>query len=128
MVYGISNLDQLHAFFPEIKAQNQNPQRTRKQIKSKFLYTSERGPIYRESDKAMGRESRYIAPNKFPFKGDFNIIGDHVIMISFTTSNPLAITIKNQELASSMLAIFNLLWEQAVIYEKLETKPQKNLV
>lgn len=128
VVYGISNLDQLHAFFPEIKEQNKNPQRTRKDIKSKFIYTSSRGPIYRESDAAMGRDSRYISSEKFPFKGDFNVIGDHVIMISFTATNPLAITIKNQELASSMMAIFNLLWEQASIFESRETKPQKSSI
>jgi hypothetical protein len=39
-------------------------------------------------------------------------------MISFTTANPLAITIKNQELAASMMAIFDLLWDQAAQYNK----------
>jgi sugar-specific transcriptional regulator TrmB len=118
MVYGVSNLDQLHAFFPEMKESNSNPQRTRKHVKSKFLYTSERGAIYHDSDAAMNRTSRFVPPEKFPFKGDFNIIGDHIIMISFTTANPLAITIKNQDLAASMLAIFELIWEQAAQYNK----------
>jgi sugar-specific transcriptional regulator TrmB len=118
MVYGVSNLDQLHAFFPEIKEANTNPQRLRKQIKSKFIYTSSRGPIYHDGDAAMGRDSRFIPADKFPFKGDFSIIGDHIIMISFTVAHPLAITIKSQELAAGMRAIFNLLWEQAALYGK----------
>lgn len=117
-VHGISNLDNLHQFFPEVLEAKGNPSRQRNKIKSKFLYTTVRGPIYLDGDEVMNRESRFMPPENFPFKGDFNIVGEYVIMISFVAENPLAITIRSAEMAASMRAIFDLAWAQAKNYTK----------
>ena len=113
MVYGISNIDQLHAFFPELAATSAHPERVRHELKSKFIYTSERGPIYRETDKQTGRNSRFVPYEKYPLSGDISIIGDYVIILSLVGNQPLGITIHSSEIAASMRVFFDMIWDTA---------------
>src|SRR4029077_19920331 len=50
-LYGMSNIDQVNAFFPEIAATQSHPRRIKVGIHSKFLYTSSSGPVLKETDK-----------------------------------------------------------------------------
>jgi sugar-specific transcriptional regulator TrmB len=112
-VYGISNIDQLHSFFPELAAISAHPGRVEHNLRSKFLYTSERGAIYQESDKATGRISRFVPMNKYPISGDISIIGDYVIILSLIGQHPLGITINSSEIAKSMRVFFDMIWDAA---------------
>ena len=116
--YGVSNLDQLHAFFPEILENSLNPERTKNKIRSHFLYTSSRGPIYADSDAKSNRVSRWVPTDVYPLQGDFTIIGDYIILLSLSGPNPIGITINSPEIAKGMLAFFNLAWEGAEKYNK----------
>jgi sugar-specific transcriptional regulator TrmB len=115
-VYGMSNLDQLHAFYPEMAEQLSNPERVENKVRSKFLYTSSRGAIYKATDKQAMRESRWVPADKFPMNGDINIIGDYIIMLSLAGNKPIGITIQSSELSKGMLAIFELAWKTAETY------------
>jgi predicted transcriptional regulator len=116
--FGVSNLDQLHAFFPEMSATGVNLERTKHNIRSNFLYTTTRGPIYANADKTSNRTSRWVPPEKYLFQGDFSIIGDYIIFLSLASSNPIGITIHSHDIAQGMLALFNLAWENAEKYNK----------
>ena len=116
IVYGISNLDQLHAFFPEIKATAANPERIKHKMRSKFIYTSTRGPIYRESDQENDRDSRYVPPGGYPINGDITIIGNHVIILALTGAKPVGITIDSEQIVKGLIAIFELAWQGAEKY------------
>ena len=116
MAYGISNNDHVHAFFPEIAANSGNPARLALGIKSKFLYTSSKGPIYRDTDKDKNRESRFVPYDKYPIEGDISIKGDNVIILSLVGRKPSGIVVQNQEFARTMLSLFNLAWESAEPY------------
>lgn len=116
--YGVSNLDQLHEFFPEMSQTGVNPERTKNKIRSHFLYTTTRGPVYAEADAAANRVSRWVPPEKYLFQGDFSIIGDYIIILSLAGSNPIGITIHSHDIAQSMLALFNLAWDSAEQYNK----------
>jgi sugar-specific transcriptional regulator TrmB len=116
-VYGISDLDQLHAMFPDIEGNSANPERVKHGVKSKYLYTSSRGPIYKVSDTQALRESRFLPREVFPFKGDISINNGHVIMLTLTGGKPIGVLIESQELADSMLALFNMAWVAAEQYQ-----------
>ncbi len=113
MVYGVSNLDQLHEFFPEIRSEFVNPERLRSSIPSKFLYTTVRGPIYKDTDKEANRVSRWVPPEKYPFNGDINVVGNYIVMVSLSGAKPIGITIQSKELARGLRAMFDLAWESA---------------
>lgn len=113
---GITNLDQLYNFFPEFENAGGNPQRVKARVKSKVLYTTVRGPILKSTDKAMNRESRFVPADKYPINGDWSIVGNHIVVLSFTGSKPIGVTVNSEELAKGMLAFFDLAWEAAKQY------------
>ena len=112
-VYGISNIDRVNDFFPEFEAASANPQRKSAGIRSKFLYTSSRGPVLRETDHLSNRQSRFVPIEQFPMMSDFTIVGDNVMMLTLNGKNPLGITITSTELAASFKAIFDITWAAA---------------
>jgi sugar-specific transcriptional regulator TrmB len=118
MVYGISNLDQLHSFYPEIRDKSANPERIRNKIPSRFLYTSARGAIYKTSDDEAMRESRWVPVDKYPLNGDINVVGDYILLLSLSGNKPIGITIRSRELAKGMKAFFELAWKAAAEYNK----------
>ena len=118
VVYGMSNLDQLHSFFPEFKSGSGNPDRTRAQIRSKFIYTTSQGAIYKTLDSERNRESRYVPGDLYPLNGDLSIVGDNIVMLSLSGSKPIGVTIRSAELAKTMIAIFELSWKAASSYSQ----------
>lgn len=120
LVYGISNLDHVHKFFPEVAERSANPERVKFGIKSRYIYTSERGQIYKQTDKDALRESRFVDPKRFPLKGDISISNDYVIILALEGAKPIGVLIKSREIADMMVALFELAWEAADRTEKTE--------
>jgi len=116
IVYGISNLDQVFRYFPDIREQGSNPRRQRESIKSRMIYTSSRGPILKGKDTEFNRESRYLPPEKFDMAGDFTIIGDTIVMLALTGKQPLGVTITSSVLAQGLRVIFDVVWDTAKTY------------
>ncbi len=118
VTYGISNIDQVYAFFPEFRANLTNPSRAQSGIKSRFIYTSAEGPILKSSDRQRNRDSRWLPVDKYPLHGDINIVGDHIVMLSLTGTRPLGVSIRSAELAKSLLALFELVWDASEKYNR----------
>jgi sugar-specific transcriptional regulator TrmB len=116
--YGLSNIDRVNDFFPEIKTAKSNVRRREANIHSKFLYTSARGAILHDSDAASNRESRFVPFEKFPMTSDFTIVGDNVMLLTLNGKNPLGITITSSEIAASFRAIFDITWAAAEPFNK----------
>lgn len=112
-VLGMSNIDRVHEFFPQIASADANPDRIAANVHSKMLYTSDKGAIMSSTDAERNRESRYIDPKKFPMNCDFSISGDSVVLISLSGARPIGIAIQSAEVAEGMRAIFNLAWDAA---------------
>jgi sugar-specific transcriptional regulator TrmB len=117
-VHGISNVDQLHSFFPEIAKANANPERVKNKVPSRIIYSTTRGPILHDGDKAANRESRFVPLDKYPLNGDINIVGPYVILVSFTGPRPLGLSIHSQEIADGMRAFFDVAWDNAARYNE----------
>ncbi|HEX7259664.1 MAG TPA: helix-turn-helix domain-containing protein, partial [Candidatus Saccharimonadia bacterium] len=73
-LYGMSNLDQLHAFFPEIAAESSNPERVAAGIASQYIYTSTRGRVYLPDDRENNRHSCYVPIDQYPLNGDMTVV------------------------------------------------------
>ncbi len=116
--YGISNLDQLYEYFPEFESANANPQRAEAGIRSRFIYTSVKGPVLKDTDEQRIRESRWLPHDKFPVSGDFTVIGNDIMMLSLNPANRIGITISSKELADGLRAIFEVAWEAAAVYNQ----------
>ena len=116
-IYAFSNLDQLYAFFPDMGEKKVNTERLRTGFSSKFIYTTERGPILKANDAASNRISRYVPLDKYPLRGDFTIVGHHVLMLSLTASRPIAVSLDSQEIADGLRALFNLAWDMSETYD-----------
>ena len=66
---------------------------------------------YREKDSQNLRTTRQEPSEKFPFEHELNIYGDKVTFIAFKKDEPLiGIIIKNQLVANTMKALFDLAW------------------
>lgn len=117
-IYGFSDLDKVEKFFPEIARNQGNPDRIKAGKRSKFLYTSERGAIYKSSDAASNRESRYIPADMYPISGDLTMAGDYTLFLSLDSEHPLGVTIKSAGLATVMRSLFELAWEAAEKHNK----------
>lgn len=116
--YAFSNLDQLHTFFPEFKEKMTNPERVKAGFNSKFIYTTNRGPILADSDDRTNRESRFVDPKLYPLKGDMTIVGNHVLILSLGASKPIAVSLDSKDIADGFKAIFDLAWAQAAISQQ----------
>jgi sugar-specific transcriptional regulator TrmB len=112
-IIAISNLDEASRFLPEVGQGQPNPHRVKHNIKSRIIYTTERGPVYKDTDQEFNRESRYVPKDKFPLTCDINVFDQHVIMISFEGDTPVGVAIRNSNLAHAMKVIFEMAWETA---------------
>lgn len=107
LVKSISNMDNVFSSFPSHE-KNYIPRRVQKRIKSRLIYTSEKGDFL-PTDEKMLRESKFI-PN-LSFFGDMAIYGKSVA-ISVPQKRPFGIIIESDEIAKSFEAIFDLLWSK----------------
>jgi HTH-type transcriptional regulator, sugar sensing transcriptional regulator len=110
-ILGMSSLDDLYQVFPKIK-EDYVPERVRKKIKSRFIYTSSEGPILKSSDKQNLRESKFIPQDRMPFTADLTIFGDSVALASLK-GNLTGIIIQHSEIAKSFKSLFEFTWNLA---------------
>lgn len=118
--YGISDLDQLKKVLPDIEEKGGNPARLQAKVKSKFIYTSSKGPIMSDTDKLANRQSKYIPRELYKFNCDISIAGEYVVLIALDTHNPIGVLIKSHSIADGMRNVFDLAWKAAERY------PQEN--
>jgi hypothetical protein len=116
--YGVSNLDLLREYFPQIEEEGGNPERIRSGISSKFIYTSSKGPIMKASDAQMNRESRFVPLDKFQLECDISIAGNLIALLSLSSTRPIGITIESEQMAKGMKSFFDLAWQAAADYDK----------
>lgn len=116
--YAFSNLDQLHTFFPDFQEKLTNPERVKAGFSSKFIYTTKRGPILASTDEQSNRESRFVDPAQYPLNGDMTIVGDHVLILSLSSSRPVAVSLDSKDIAAGFKAVFDMAWDQASQVQK----------
>lgn len=106
-VYIIYSRDLLNELFPETERQKFRKNRLDKKVKSKVLYTYEKGDI--PSD-AMGDRVK-IDGSKYPISCDVAIYKDKV-RISVLNKGISSIFIRSKDVADTLRSIFNLAFDQ----------------
>jgi len=109
-ILSILSLDEVLKIFPNI-LEEYTPERVRRGIRSKVIYSYSGGPILNNADKAMLRESRFIPKTKLPFAGDLNIDDNEVTISVIRGLKPFGVILESKEIADSLRAVFNLAWE-----------------
>jgi hypothetical protein len=115
-IYGVTNLDSLYPFFPEVEKLGAEPSRIEAGLSSKLLYTTKRGPILRHSDQRLNRESRYLPFEVYPFTADFTITSNSAAFMSFKGTKPMGVTVESEEITAGLRILFELAWESAGQY------------
>lgn len=108
-VVSISSADDIFRVFP---AHNKSyvPQRVKKKIHAKLVYTSSQGKLFEDHDEDMLRDTVYISAKDFDYHADIVVAGDQ-IHISALKGKISGIIIEHRDLADSFRAIFEMLWK-----------------
>ena len=109
-VISISSADDVIAVFPN-HPQKYTTRRVQAGIKSRLIYTSQKGPFLK-NDSALLREVRFLSADKFKFALDMTVYDDTVAIANLRGSL-FGVIIKNEAIADSFKNLLNLIWESA---------------
>src|SRR3989338_8022507 len=117
LVESFSSADDVAKIFPKF-GEEYEPQKIKKKIQSKVIYTSANCSFLKEVDMIALRESRYIPPDEFPVSCDISIY-KNTVSISVLRGKIFGILVEGEEIAKSMRSFFKLAWEAAEKYKKI---------
>ena len=107
-IFGVSSMDSVVKIFPNIQKEY-SPRRVKKGIRSRLIYSYSGGPVLKENDERMLRESRFVSPDKMPFGGDITVYGNSVAIMAFE-GKVSGIVIEHPEIAKSFRQFFEFMW------------------
>ena len=110
-ISGVSSMDSVVKIFPNIQKEY-SPERVKRGIRSRLIYSYSGGPVLKESDEKMLRESRFISSDKMPFIGDITVYGNSVAIIAFE-GKVSGVVIEHPEIAKSFGQFFEFMWNLA---------------
>lgn len=113
---GLTPIDELFRVFPDYE-ETYTKRRAEQGVKSKVIYTSDKGPIARKSTKKnLLREARFVPKSKFPFSSGLSAYGDKYLTLVSYKDQLMGVSIESKELTQSFRSIFELAWEAAKKY------------
>lgn len=115
-VESFSATDEIAKIFPKF-SEEYEPKKIKKQIRSKIIYTSSKGPFLKKIDEETLRESRYVPSDKFPVSCDISIY-KNTVSVSVLKNHIFGVLIENKEIADSMRSFFAMAWENSEKYNK----------
>lgn len=110
VVRAISALDDVHQLIPDKERTRGSEERVKRKIFSRFIYTSNRGPVLKENDKMRYRESKHVPASKLKINFDFTVFDDTVILESLH-DKIFGVTIRHKDIAASFKNLFDFIWD-----------------
>ncbi len=83
-------------------------ERVRRKIHSKYIYTSQEGPIIK-TDRSILREAKFVPLKKLPITFDFTVFDDKV-KFEILRGTSGGIIIQNRDIAQSFKNLFDFVW------------------
>jgi len=108
-IEGITNMDKLLGMFPGHES-DYSTQRIKKKIKSRIIYTRKQGHLKNFNDNSKLRQAKFIQYDKVPLSADITIFDNKISFVTYE-SKPVGVVVENKEIADSLRALFNFLWE-----------------
>jgi len=112
-------LEDYKTIFSEKENKEYREARKKKNIFVKALYASSKNielPYKGEHSLSIS-----IPFKQFPLSADITLYNNKVAIASFKKTTPCGIIIENKEIANTLRMIFNLAWENALKYKKIES-------
>ena len=109
-IYALYDVDGVLKLFPK-HHDTYTPRRVAKNIHTRVIYTSSRGPFLNKLDnKKLLRELKFIPSHKLPIKIDITIFDDNVAISTLSRKVNSAV-ITNPDVAQSFRGIIESLWQ-----------------
>lgn len=105
---GVTSMDDVFKVFPKHR-EEYTPERVKRGIKSRLIYSYSGGRLFEENDEKMLREARFIPVEKMPFSGDITIYGNSVAITAFE-GKISGVIIEHPEIARSFKRFFEFMW------------------
>lgn len=112
-IYGFTNLD----LIKKTAAYHEPPEadiRIKRNIRTNIIYTSSAGRDENENSEKELRKAKYIPYESFPFKSVITIAPTEGVVFMRNPGNAIdtMVVIENKDIAESLKAVFDLLWNQ----------------
>jgi len=107
-ILAISPIDDVFTIFPDHQTAY-TMRRVQKKIRAKLIYTSSRGKIFKEENKEILSETKFVPSDKLSLTVDITIFDDKVALSALKGKIGGTI-IQHLEIANSFRALFNLMW------------------
>ncbi len=108
-ILGIFSIDAVYKVFPK-HGETYSPERVKRKIPARSIYTSAKGPILKKDDVRLLRKSKFVPPEQFKFQSDITIFGDSVA-IAALHGKPSGTIIEQKEIADSFKGLFEFVWD-----------------
>jgi len=108
-ILAITSADDVFNLFPK-HIQSYTPERIKRKIHSRVIYTSSKGDFLKGKDKEMLRQTKFVSPDKMPFHSDINIFGDFVAIAALRGKISGSI-IQDKGIADSFRSLFEFTWK-----------------
>ncbi len=106
----LTRRDLAHKFLPRIPSSVQD--RVKKNVFSKFMYSSKDGSTLPDSSPELLRETRFIPFQEGMFEGEVSVLGDTISMVSYSGSNLHGVVIESNALADTLRYVLELAWKE----------------
>ena len=108
-ILAITSADDVFKVFPK-QLENYTPERVKRKIRSRVIYTSSQGDFLKEKDKEMLRETKFVDPKDLPFNADITIFGNSV-GIAALKGKLSGTIIEHKEISDSFKGLFEFAWK-----------------
>lgn len=108
-IYGFTNYDEIK----RIGAEDEDPQeRLRKNVTTHLVYTSLNGPVKDATSKTQLREAKFVEKKDFSFESSITVAPKRGVIFMLSPKTNTSLVIDNPQLAESLKAIFDLIWNK----------------
>jgi HTH-type transcriptional regulator, sugar sensing transcriptional regulator len=108
-ILAITSADDVFKVFPK-QLETYTPERVKRKIHSRGIYTSSKGDFLKATDKQMLRQTKYVKAEDLPFHADITIFGNSVAIASLRGKLSGTI-IEDKGIADSFKSLFEFNWK-----------------
>jgi len=105
LMYGVTNIDEVHKLFPDILSENPK-RRLKKKLASKLIYSFSEGEV--KSDRLQLRETRKV---DFPIGADINLYDNAATISTYKGKDSVGIVVESKEIAGVLRQLFEMAWD-----------------